>query len=1560
MSEIKNIQINIEQTRQEIQQIHDQINELIAQKNRIERLISKHRIVNGSPDDTTNQQIAALVNQIRLKRQELVEKKTELRALIVQLNTLLNPENAIQLFNQQIPILLFPVKIETKYFNLDTPNPQLWIRIFPDDICIDTFENQLTEEEVTYLEQYYQILDGSEDEKELKAWQQLVEKVGVSRAAYLQSLGDKYNTVGLKPHDWSNPPQCRTMPDFFEVRLYHKEINNDIEEHVLYKRKAGRLIPSPLVVGPNPISEDQIDNTNFDETAFGPEAKWLFNPQEAEDKGMLIKVDLNDLSPGKIEEGFSRVMVLGIRTASSHLQDISSLESLVDHHHYTNGLKILPNGIPTNNTTTLESAYNSDEADFGKSLDLEVKSDKMPDDEFHSKAFKTDGEQLSVALGMRCLNSDIVKPETEKWHVFDHVQNADDLSDKDASSMLELVWYGVFLPYLNMYQKMLSEEAKDELFLHFKKFIRSGGSLSAIQVDEMPYGIMPVSSFQLWQQGSQNNFYADLLQILKNLFPYWKSIANDTLKVPRIGGTTDPDKEMIEILGMEPTANNYNLRSIVTNNYLIDLLQYSWSNLFSNNSFIQKIYGALYRSRLGILFSGSYNNWLRKFRVQIQKDIRELEEITSVNDASYITNTMPWGKASTFQIPIIKQGELSTTDKPFETIINNLLNNNELSTENSLLNTIIKKALKSIGSNWQGNQSFIASLEYLKTLSGIDLDRNLKESIDVCAHRLDAWICSLFNKKLFELREKRQVGIYLGAYGFTENLKPKIANDSSYIHAPSAMHGVTAAVLKNAYLSHADGENPERMSINLTSNRVRKALWLLDGIRQGQAINVLLGYRFERNLHEHHKDVNNNSLYLDKFIYPFRQIYPLNVNGENNNDGANETIAPENVVDGYKLLEAWRNNQIPYGSGDGKINANSSERKAIEQELVDIEETFDAIGDLSLSESVYQAVHGNYMRSGAALNLTSADGNPPDEFGVSKTPKGGINLKNNFVFAFNTNISSHNWAQSWRSEANPVFNNWAGSVLGNPEKIIFFVETFDCNSGDYELHKYNIKQIDVCVDKDDNTRGLAPIDLVFLASNMSNGSSGNIDEVIRHFFTKQHELLKDSINRIITNRHIDLESDEKSLWQMLQVAKSIFNVFANGSFLKPQDFNLPEDTEGELEDQQFFNGFTQSDFNNTKTLVDTALTRYIGIFNALTAEIDKFDFPEQESLPANVDIGDAETINSIKVINAELQKLILYDTQNACPKAWYVNSIEEFNLLIRQALAIKSSMQKQISTIQSYINKINELSAVFTNTDVSEDVKNDTINELFKLAENIAKKLFGKPFVIFPQFKLNNTEALKLSITNNQPLNGEKGVWAKQLSKTHPIIGKLDDLKMYQKTYAGNTTNSYNLTIAQLPYAENRKWLGLPLDEGLTRDQKDELQGSLSIAICSNVTINLDQPISGIVLDKWDETIPFDEDNSSLIFNFDTPANEAPQTCLLCVSPLAQVPEDDVIHEEQHWEWEHLVKTIEETMDLMKIRAVDNEALDYFNRFLPGLYLKSEYNTETHNVHFEIPKFTLE
>ncbi len=121
-----------------------------------------------------------------------------------------------------------------------------------------------------------------------------------------------------------------------------------------------------------------------------------------------------------------------------------------------------------------------------------------------------------------------------------------------------------------------------------------------------------------------------------------------------------------------------------------------------------------------------------------------------------------------------------------------------------------------------------------------------------------------------------------------------MAGDPGFIHAPSVMQAQTAALLRNAHINHAREDAQDLFAVDLSSRRVRLATTLLDGVRQGQPLGAVLGYLFERKLHEFGHDAD---------IDEFRALAPLRpVNAPGTQPA--ESIAANNVVDGLELPKA--------------------------------------------------------------------------------------------------------------------------------------------------------------------------------------------------------------------------------------------------------------------------------------------------------------------------------------------------------------------------------------------------------------------------------------------------------------------------------------------------------------------------------------------------------------------------------------------------------------------------------------------------------------------------------
>ena len=223
------------------------------------------------------------------------------------------------------------------------------------------------------------------------------------------------------------------------------------------------------------------------------------------------------------------------------------------------------------------------------------------------------------------------------------------------------------------------------------------------------------------------------------------------------------------------------------------------------------------------------------------------------------------------------------------------------------------------------------------------------------------------------------------------------AGDPGYTHTPSLAQAATAAVLRSGHLTHASSQVADLLAIDLSSERVRLATWLLDGVRQGQPLGALLGYRFERRLQE---------LGLAHFIATFRQVAPLVANKlpgtAVGTDRPVEAVAANNVVDGLVLQRKWKAAgslstliaELPVQPDAAQL---AQWGHTLEHELIDLDDAVDAVSDALLAESVHQAVQGNPTRVASTLDAIAAGEAPPPELDVVRTPRTGIALTHRLV-----------------------------------------------------------------------------------------------------------------------------------------------------------------------------------------------------------------------------------------------------------------------------------------------------------------------------------------------------------------------------------------------------------------------------------------------------------------------------------------------------------------------------------------------------------------------------------
>ena len=361
----------------------------------------------------------------------------------------------------------------------------------------------------------------------------------------------------------------------------------------------------------------------------------------------------------------------------------------------------------------------------------------------------------------------------------------------------------------------------------------------------------------------------------------------------------------------------------------------------------------------------------------------------------------------------------------------------------------------------------VAALKTLENASTAQLERLFAEHIDTVSYRYDSWLLGLVSQRISSQRSasaarndgQRNGGLYLGAYAWVEHLRPQAAQvvpaqvppevaaqfpgteplmtdpaGGGYIHAPSMQHADTAAVLRAGYLANAGAGNPDTLAVNLSSDRVRVALTLIEGIRNGQSLGALLGYRFERGLHD-----DFTLAEVDKFIYPLRKAFPLAADAltatKTDPNIPIEAIEARNVLDGKKLvdrIQSTNNKVYPYGLS-GMPGADPDQQKALNAETDALLDAYDALADLALAEGVHQAVQGNYDRVASTIEAYTT-GNFPPEPQVVQTAPAGVGLTHRVGIQFKPGLVAPLGATP-RAQAEPAIDDWLNTYLPALNKL---------------------------------------------------------------------------------------------------------------------------------------------------------------------------------------------------------------------------------------------------------------------------------------------------------------------------------------------------------------------------------------------------------------------------------------------------------------------------------------------------------------------------------------------
>lgn len=1486
-------------------------------------------------------------------------------------------DGMVNQLNDRYPILFLPVRIETTFDHTGS-NYQLWVRIYPDEIAVDTHEEGLTQDEIDQGQQYWRSFIAATDSVgQVQAWDILCKSYSAERAAWIALQNEPTNLAQDPSADdlifpdltppkadaWTKQPETRVMPDNFVIYAY------DTQGNVISVQTNN--IPDELKIGidPNSDPDDPNNPPSFDQDSnndivASDDVKWMIDFDAAIANGMGAKINITQ---PQYEQGFAKVLVLGVKSTLNATDSQARLQELIINHHYTDGFSLLKQGTGTNNTDDSYSGYSS--VDFGNTTTYQTEREDPLFTPVYVQRQKTDGQILCEALGI---------DYDELFHIFH--SNGTDIND--AMNTNTVFFQSAVCYFVNEFVGSNRTTNNTELRSFFTDFVRARGALPSIRSGVQPYGILPASVYSRIDWGTDPNagLYRNIHGIVSAIDRQYTAVLSQTvhaLQSKSMLAASPPSTAtqlLADILAQSPVSTSYVQRLGVGSGYISNYLSYA-----------------------ALAFKEKQPEWLQQQIENMHRTIAELG-IDGLKPDSRLLQVNYLEEQSTVSIPAVADDN-TPKNAPLPQIGKSGMNMLQLLNEmdfrelrdqnfqrfgipddiverqisNNLMYRYVRQSLmlehyeaacdllripddqRSDPElvNIVGNESPPASppfmlmdvssppgevgemgplsygpsrllvletpyqhyatiteflsredlgkypetqnlLQVKNSLHGIalrnvrDLDLLFRETIDTTTFRFDTWRLSLVNQRLNDLRgiqdgsSNRNMGIYLGAYGWVTDVKPDgnrvvvtpptsnfsgtIYHETSnkgYIHAPSINQAVTGAVLRSGYDNRADQNMTDPLSINLSSERVRSALDIMDAISNGQELNVLLGYEFERRLHD---TQIHPGLDLDQFIQPLRDAFSQNNTIQDYNADDIQEVKARNVVNGISLIDEYKSSGMTgIINTAGLTNITTSQSDAIEAEIKWIWDLMDAVGDIAMSEGMFQIVQGNQVKGGAVTDAISK-GKLVAEPDVVDSNKTGTPVSQRFTMHFSTDTALTNgWNFSpvpatSRALSEPYANKWLISLLPAPDSISCVV---DVNSGESQV---TVSAQDIA---------LQPIDLMYLVNDELKDDDSMLSLHIKRFVRKSYNYDATAVLKIL------YDQGNYSFAEVLPVLRYARKLLTNSRPLNTLDYIAPNESDGAT---------YEYDVNDLHSRASAAGNSLAGAATTLTTAL-------------NASSPNAQTINNA------LYALSAYGIEQTVYEFYEDTDTDH----LAELTAWGSSVLSQVAQKQA---KLGDL-------DLTLPASPDGNREYFNTVTAYVKAVYGDSFVLLPKFNIRAAEQTMLNPAftlassllqdhlGNNLLTDE---WLGSIARVRKNAAAYEILSSIASVINFDAFYDRPIKALQLPYATagSDRWLGASVT-----DASFIQQGYVAIGASMPAGNTVSVPQVGIMVEEWIDVIPNREETTGVSFHHDQPNAKAPQCLILGLTPQIT----------GNWKWEDLVDMMNETFDLAQKRGVDYETI---------------------------------
>lgn len=1448
----------------------------------------------------------------------------------------------------EVPLMLAPVRLETR-LRPDGGRPDtLQVRIFPDDIHVDSHEPLLTDGEIQQGKRYWRTVFragrtdnpvGDGTRIRLGAWEQLCGTLGPARARWIVTVltpraDDRpelplpddaegpepswpaASDIPTRSRGWNRPATASTLPDQFIVQAFQQTPSGEI----LVGERRGAAVPDTVQVSPDPDAPaDPADATT---PVTDPGLRWLTKFSVAQENGLALTVPLD--KPGYDPDRrplLSRVVTFGVSASMDPQLSVDRLARLLEGRARDGEAAYVPQDTPTNN---IPDAHHPQSAppDVDALLHAAAPAPSDPDP-------WANATRLAVALGIPQDAAAALPGGTEP-------------EQADARALQLALWSATgdfFLDQLLESDSHTEETGIDLewLRLHHADAVRARGPLPTVRLGKQPYGLLPITVMRRWSPDphGEHRHLAGLHRVLTTLRPFWE-VGVDSM--PRLGGpdqpgdTLDlpkPERDVLRALGLAAVSKSCDVRAVrgalnaCYTNRVLDLVQDCGFGPESRlSSALNRALGLDYEPVISHHENAPSTNrlWMPATRLMnlpqgtdpLQELAGFLEEVVDRFETLHIlvrpvrartlleallrhTANLEYGHAAAGAAhashlvadPRLRFAEVllapTTADalasqaglalRPFTLkstlgltlpgtaeaaapTVHDAINDARVLLASAVETAALhhRGVLEALGTErpWSVRLAQIdAALRYLSTRvhdwhdAGQDpftvLERLLGECLDLASHRLDAWITSLATVRLQAMRSatRRPTGVQLGAYGWVENLSPRGGRRSEgYVLAPSLAQATTAAVLHSGVLSHPS--NPGAFAVNLSSSRMRAAMAVLDGVRQGQPLGALLGYRLERRLHEARESATE-PLELDRVIAPLRIQWPLRA-VHHQAPGATDFVAPHDVTDGAAVGALTTDAALSQLMPTVHPPLDSiRETPAVRAALDALHDDLDAVGDLLLAESVHQLANGNPDRAGATLDSLAAGGQPPPRPEILDTPDQGTPVTHRILIVVPKDVPlSHGWdspAQRARPRAlaEPLLDAWAGHQLGRTDRIrlqVAWRRPGHPTPAATRQHPWPLTD-------------LSALDVVALTA------GGTLRAAVSQALTahRPSDLPGDAEADLLDGRDANWPRSTVSLQEFEALASAVVAVLAAGRPGTPADLGPAADPPTQAPDESELRGRANSAMTGLNNAKDTA------------------DLPRLSAYGIVVPPSAAADDAAARTRAAQQEAATRLD-------------------LAAKALAGQGP-QAAVAALQA---------------------------------------VFGPGFRAVGLTPAPSPAPLAASFGPDLDRGGTDDTiprdWLERTAAVRPGASALADLLLH--TDAMGTGGDFGLRIGQTPFTAHDHWVGAA--------RTADLPSATGLAVHGLAAPDLTRSVAVLVVDEWPELIPADRQTAGVAIHYDAPGARAPQAVLLAVPPEVGRP----------WTTELLSETVREALDLTGLRLVDLQALGWLGRYLPAIYLPQD------------------